>query len=98
MTLYSVPSLILLMCVVAEVYIVKIYLQSWCVFGVVFLFFFREFVCRRLTALLLVVLFLRRESKLKWGAGPSYIIRSGDGVGGYRQGVVAFLIGCINNL
>ena len=56
-------------------------------------------MCRRLTALLLV-LFLRRESKLKWGAGPSYIIRSGYGVGGYRQGVVAFLflIGCINDV
>ena len=82
MTLYSVPSLILLMCVVAEsLYRKDIHSIVVCVLVLFyFLLFFREFVCRRLTALLLVVLFLRRESKLKLGGpcgwvGPSYIIR-----------------------
>jgi hypothetical protein len=69
------------MCVVAEVYTVKIYIQSWCVFGVgFFCCFFREFVCRRLTALLLVVLFLRRESKLNLG-GRVHLIISSTGMG-----------------
>jgi len=49
----------------------------WCCF---FCCFFREFVCRRLTALLLVVLFLRRESKLNLG-GRVHLIISSTGMG-----------------
>ena len=63
LTLFFVPSLITYVC--RSLYRKDTFNQSWCVFGVVF---FREIVCRRITALLLVVVFFnvfRRESKLK---------------------------------